>query len=63
MENILICPSCQCNEIGKGTVQCNGMAPYGKMFAFGSCIICDICTNCGLIIQAKVEIPSKFKPK
>lgn len=55
------CPDCGNTEIGQGKL--NGYAvlrPVGKILSMGSPIIADVCTNCGLILQMKVEHPEKF---
>lgn len=56
------CPYCGNSEIGKGKL--SGYAvlrPVGKIMSMGSPIIADVCTNCGLIMQMRVEHPEKFK--
>ena len=54
------CPECGSTAIGKG-VQQNyaAMIPVGGVW--GSELIADICTDCGLVIKVKVRKPSKFK--
>ncbi|MFA6809091.1 MAG: transcription initiation factor TFIIIB [Eubacteriales bacterium] len=56
------CPNCGSTEIGKGKLSGYAvLTPVGKIFATGSAIIADVCTNCGTIIKMKVEHPEKFK--
>jgi predicted nucleic-acid-binding Zn-ribbon protein len=62
LEQINVCPKCGCKEIGQGKQMGNGgMAPINRILTFGSDIIADICTECGYIIESRVEKPHKFK--
>lgn len=57
-----ICPKCGCKEIGQGKQTSQGkMMPIGDLMSFGSNIIADICTECGYIIEMRVEKPHKFR--
>lgn len=58
-----VCPKCGCREIGKGKqVGSARMMPADDLgLSFGSNIIADICTQCGYIIEMRVEKPKKFK--
>lgn len=57
------CPKCGCKEIGQGKQIAGGkMLPIDKVtMSFGSSVIADICTECGYIIEMRVEKPNKFK--
>ncbi|AKL94929.1 hypothetical protein CACET_c14680 [Clostridium aceticum] len=56
------CPKCGCKEIGKGKLSGHAvMRPIDKFFSLGSDIIADICTECGYILEMKVDQPEKFK--
>jgi len=56
------CPKCGCTEIGQGDTYGEGsMFPIKNRFKFGSSVIADICTECGYIIEMRVEKPEKFK--
>lgn len=57
------CPKCGCREIGQGKQVAGAkMQPIDKLaMSFGSNIIADICTDCGYIIEMRVEKPHKFK--
>ena len=58
-----VCPKCGCREIGQGKqVAWAKMIPINNLtMSFGSNIIADICTNCGYIIEMRVEKPNRFK--
>ncbi len=58
-----ICPKCGSREIGQGKQIAGGrMFPIDNLtMSFGSNIIADICTECGYIIEMRVEKPNKFK--
>ena len=57
------CPKCGSDQIGQGKQFHQGkMVPVNNMSILGgSDIISDICTNCGHILEMKVEKPGKFK--
>lgn len=63
MTNSNICSKCGSREIGQGKQIAGGkMLPVDKVtMSFGSAVIADICTECGYIIEMKVEKPDKFK--
>ena len=62
MVDIDKCPGCGCAEIGKGKFYGSAaIIPAGKNFSMGSTVFADICLNCGLIIQLKVEKPDIFR--
>lgn len=58
-----VCPKCGCREIGQGKqVGSARMMPADALaWSFGSNIIAYICTECGYIIEMRVEKPQKFK--
>lgn len=58
-----VCPKCGSNEIGQGKQIGHGkMLPANNTFmSLGSNIIADICTECGYIMEMRVEKPYKFK--
>ena len=50
------CPECGCKEIGRGRQMAQGsMYPLNKVFANGSQIVSEICTNCGYILSSDKE--------
>lgn len=57
------CPKCGSREIVKGKQGFQGkMYPLKSLTAIGgSEIISDICTDCGYILEMRVEKPAKFK--
>ncbi|MGL5348894.1 MAG: hypothetical protein ACRDA3_16205 [Peptostreptococcaceae bacterium] len=56
-----VCPKCNCREIGQGKQVGNArMIPVDNL-SWGSNVIADICTECGYIIEMRVEKPRKFK--
>lgn len=63
MEENKECPKCGSNKKGKGKQVHQGkMLPIDNITLLGgSDIISDICTNCGHILEMKVEKPEKFK--
>lgn len=64
MAKIDRCPECGSRYIGEGTFN-SGYAyltPKGKVFA-SSKVKAEVCSNCGLIIQLRVDKPEKFVPK
>ena len=58
-----VCPKCGCRQIGQGKqVTWAKMIPINNStMSFGSNIIADICTNCGYIIEMRVEKPNRIK--
>lgn len=57
-----VCPKCGCRKIGQGKQSGSRMQPIDNFaMSFGSNIIADICTECGYIIEMRVEKPHKFK--
>lgn len=57
-----LCPVCGSNKIGLGRHTAQGaMYPIGKIFASGSEVIAEICTDCGHILSMKVKHPEKFR--
>lgn len=64
MARIDRCPECGCIEIGKGKFYGSAaMIPGEKKISIGSTVFGDVCTNCGLVIQLKVEKPDIFRKK
>lgn len=63
MEENKECPKCNSREIGQGKQIHQGkMLPIDNITLIGgSNIISDICTNCGHILDMRVEKPEKFK--
>ena len=62
MERNKECPECGCKEIGRGRQMAQGsMYPLNKVFASGSQVVSEICTNCGYILSMRVKNPEKFK--
>jgi DNA-directed RNA polymerase subunit RPC12/RpoP len=59
-----LCPDCKSNKIVKirftGEVKAY---PYDKVLSLGSYLVGKVCTDCGLIIQLKLEKPEKFRGK
>lgn len=58
-----VCQKCACREVGQGKQIAGGkMLPIDNLImSFGSNIIADICTECGYIIEMRVEKPYEFK--
>ncbi|MEJ8553858.1 hypothetical protein [Tepidibacter sp. Z1-5] len=55
------CPECGCTEIGEG--EFSGYAnlrPVNSIIA-SSPVTAEVCTNCGYILNMRVERPEKFK--
>lgn len=63
MKENMKCPKCGSNQIGQGKQFHEGkMFPINNMTIIGgSDIISDICTNCGYILEMRVEQPEKFR--
>ena len=63
MEENKECPKCGSSEIGQGKQMRQAkMLPIDNISILGgSDIISDICTNCGHILDMRVEKPEKFK--
>jgi len=56
------CPICGSTEIKQGKQVAHArMMPMDKIFATGSDVIADICTDCGHILSMRVAKPEKFK--
>ena len=57
------CPGCGSRYIGEGILSgYANMTVRGKPFS-ASKIIAQVCSNCGLILEMRVEKPDKFLPK
>jgi predicted nucleic-acid-binding Zn-ribbon protein len=56
------CPKCGNSEFGNGVLTGVVIIPEDKVFpSMGSKLTLEICTECGHIINMKVDKPNKFK--
>lgn len=56
------CPKCGSSEFGNGVLAGSVIMPEDKIFSsMGSKLILEICTECGHILNTKVDKPYKFK--
>ncbi|MCG8502913.1 MAG: transcription initiation factor TFIIIB [Firmicutes bacterium] len=64
MEKAKQCLECGSKEVGQGQFKDYAvMRPVGKLFSLGSPVIADVCLNCGLVLNLRVQQPYKFKKK
>ena len=57
------CPQCGSRRIGQGKLSgYANMSVVGKPLA-STAVLADVCSDCGLIIQLRVQKPEKFAPK
>ena len=57
------CPQCGSRYIGEGVLSgYANLTVKGKGFS-SSKVIAQVCSNCGLILEMRVEKPEKFVPK
>ncbi len=58
------CPECGSTNLGKGRFSNEAdLHPLPPRLGFGSTVTCEVCTDCGLIINHRVDQPHKFKKK
>lgn len=56
------CPKCGSSEFGNGVLAGSLIMPEDTIFlSTGSKLILEICTECGYILNMKVDKPHKFK--
>jgi len=57
------CPECGSRYIGEGVLSgYANLTVRGKSFS-SSKIIAQVCSNCGLILELRVDKPEKFTPR
>ncbi|WP_373598651.1 hypothetical protein [Paraclostridium bifermentans] len=57
-----ICPKCGSSEFGNGELTGSWIVPKDNPFSLtGSKLILEICTECGHVVNMKVNKPHKFK--
>ena len=62
MEEKRKCPECGSVNFGKGKWRgYSALMPMDKLFSMGSEVLVELCTDCGLIVNLRVQNPQKFK--
>lgn len=56
-----VCPKCGSSEFGRGILTGAYLTPENKLFSGGNKIVLEVCTECGNVLNMKVNNPHKFK--
>lgn len=56
-----VCPKCGSSEFGRGILTGAYLTPENKLFSGGNKLILEVCTECGNVLNMKVNNPHKFK--
>lgn len=57
----LKCPKCNSSEIKRAASKTLLLEPMDKMFALGSKLYANVCTECGAVFDFTVDFPEEFK--